>query len=255
MLASLLVTIGYGACSDGGPGSPDGGPGNPDDPSCHWDCFGQQECEDGQVRVWSRGAVPCSEWTGDCPNQIEHTCEKGCRSDLATDWDLKFPPWFLCEEHRPKQAGDACASDSDCEPFTIIYDAGGGIQVIHLSCEAETGRCVEIAPPDVEGAGDACNLAPADVAGISGNLVLVDAPGCATRLCAVDTNHDEECVPQGCTIQCSTDRDCPQGTLCLEARNESSDVPGFLTAVCVTGFVAENRSRWHLLECPDGATP
>jgi hypothetical protein len=183
---------------------------------------------------------------------------KAAGSDLG-DEDEQLPPEFLCEEYRPKQVGDACASDSDCEPFTVTGGVEGNIVVVHLACDLDAGQCAEIAPPEVEGVGDSCNLTPADVAEFYGygSLVLVDALDCATGLCVVDALHDNTCVPQSCSIRCTTDRDCPQGTLCLEARDEASDAQGYEATVCVEAFVVDAQNGWQLLECPDenGATP
>lgn len=123
--------------------------------NCHMDCFGHillASCEEGKAFTQSvvHAPIPCN--SGYCPTRDDYsTCQKGCRRDLdglsLNQMNIDFNcvmsslcAHFLCEEYRPKKAGDACESVGDCSPMDKGEAAEHPDQ--DLTCDFESGICV-----------------------------------------------------------------------------------------------------------------
>lgn len=181
------------------------------DPYCHYDCFGYHECSDGVVTSWDHTPVPCEYWEGECPHSVTYECERGCRTDVDSIGPFEDPR-DMCEEFRPKQAGDPCTEEAHCEPqvATIDYQTDTVVNV-YLTCDLELGVCVERDPPVVEDYLAQCGLEPPiDGEGYSYGVMNVDT--CSGGLCLYV--EGDTCVRQGCTIACDSDDDCPMGSVC-----------------------------------------
>ena len=185
----------------------------PYDPDCHWDCFGHNECHDGVVTTWAHVPVPCEYYDGECPHEVSYTCERGCRTDTDTVYEPYYlDPKEMCEEGRPKHAGDPCAVAADCEPQVAEVDGQGHVTNVYLRCDEATGTCVAREPPVVEDWLAPCGIAAplGSSEGYEYGFVTTDA--CSGGVCLI--NEEETCVRQGCTIRCDTDDDCPPGSTC-----------------------------------------
>jgi hypothetical protein len=116
------------------------------DESCHLDCFGGLQCEDGVIYESLSGPIPCWEQSGMfCPVTERRQCERGCRTDGVTWGRSSYDPdedfAWLCEEGRPKEEGDPCAEDDHCAP-TEPTETDAGVEDMHLQCDVDAGACV-----------------------------------------------------------------------------------------------------------------
>jgi len=222
-----------------------------DDPSCHWDCLGgYHSCEEGVVTTHGGGAIACSVWEGQCPIEGRHTCEQGCRTDIL-ELDDDQDPSLLCEEHRPRTAGEPCEDDLDCRPFTVVTEPDGALSPIHLVCDVQQGTCVETAPPVIDGYMTSCEVRPYDIVAAPWESPhLLDNTSCVTGLCLADNSDDSRvCVPQGCTVACADDADCPAHAVCETfppARNDETERRGCVPRMAQPPYLN--------LSCP-GETP
>lgn len=191
------------------PGGPDSG--EPDaDPYCHYDCFGYNECSDGVVTTWDHAPVPCEHWEGECPHSESYTCERGCRADGVSATGPFEPPSSMCEEARPKQAGDPCEQETDCDPQVAEYDpATGTVTNVYLRCDLDLHMCVEREPTVIEDYLAPCGLvAPLDGPGYSYGFREVDV--CSGGLCVYverDTCVGRRTVGASASHVCSALRD------------------------------------------------
>lgn len=122
---------------------------------CHLDCPGgpsEYKCQRGQAWVKGTyqggGTVPCGT---DCSYwEDNHACSRGCRTDgfdsvYSTCVNHCGPvgvgccAYFLCEESKPKDAGDPCRTDADC----TWYDETGKLHDTELVCNTADGVCEE----------------------------------------------------------------------------------------------------------------
>jgi hypothetical protein len=234
------------ACDPGADEEPGGSP--DDDPYCHWDCFsGSHSCEDGVVTSRGGGSIPCSEWEGDCPLVDRYMCEQGCRTDISWLDGNEPDPSILCEEHRPRVAGDRCEDDLDCRPFTVVTEPDGALSPIHLVCDVQQGTCVETAPPVIDGYMTSCEVTPSDIVSFPGHSPhVLDDTSCVTGLCLADNSDQRACVPQGCTVTCADDADCPARAVCKTILPDTDDE--IERRVCVPAMAW---APFLNLSCPD----
>lgn len=249
-IASLSGLLGCGSGSDS----------EEDEPFCS-ECLPGRYCHEGTVWEISGGNIPCSEWTGECPARV-HECQKGCRTDdVSLSWSEDLA--MFCREHQPKHPGDPCVDDSDCRPLSYSESPYGTTVVTHLACDVAQGACVETDAPVIEGYMDPCGLTLADIpeALPRDRLWRIERSECATGSCLMSTSaqalDQDGCIPQGCTVRCTGHGDCPQGSLCVDVRGESS----FMESACVPMIA---RPPYNDLFCPgeprfpsclDGALP
>lgn len=115
----------------------------------------------------------------------------------------------MCEENRPKQVGDPCDDESDCEPQVATWE-GTEVTTVYLRCDLEQGTCVSRDPPVVEDWLAACGLELDSQPGYAYGYMPVAA--CTGGVCLY--LETDECMLQGCTIPCDSDGDCPMGAVC-----------------------------------------
>jgi hypothetical protein len=119
----------------------------------------------------------------------------------------------MCEEVRPKKAGDACMTEEDCLPTPALPDAQGNLVNTYLTCDGTT--CVNRPPPEVPDYLAACGEGLFDEVE-PGEYGIVAAPECEGGLCLYYRRSDAACVDQGCTLRCAADQDCPNGSACVD---------------------------------------
>lgn len=144
-----------------------------------------------------------------------HRCVRGCRIDYAEilaaagDYVAWSSSEELCEETRPKEAGDACQSSADCRPSPVTYRDGGYVPQQYLLCHE--GACVSTSPPVINGwmTGWGCG----EVIGAPAGIQVVPASGCGGGLCLL-VEEVNGCRPQTCTARCTGDEDCPPESIC-----------------------------------------
>lgn len=161
-----------------------------------------------------------------CNVHLETTCKKGCRKDCKklnpyTKWE------DYCEENRPKRPGDPCNDDKDCTPSTFHVDVSKLLLLQgYLRCDASLKKCVNTPPPPKKDFMASCGVQlsyegyrkiPSPYAPALG---LVAAPKCESQTCFLFGDEQQQCVFQGCTSLCQSDRQCPQGSRCLDVINE-----------------------------------
>ena len=207
-----------------------------DDEFCHIDCFGYTECNEGVVTAWLHTPVPCEYWEGECPNQTVGTCARGCRVD-GERADPYEDPMSVCEENRPKRVGDPCEDDSWCQPTSSTVDAANTVYNLYLRCDEESGSCLETSPPVIDNYLSHCGLTNAD-ANFSTPSSQVPgyaaAESCPSGLCIVRQSSD--CLRQGCTIQCDSATECPQGSTCEAGyRNRGFEPVTVRRGICKPG--------------------
>ncbi|UJR82731.1 hypothetical protein [Sandaracinus amylolyticus] len=127
--AILAIGCGPGSSAIEGDAGPPG--------ACTFECFpGGFRCRGGVIVEVPRVTVPC-DTTSVCPDgEPVHTCERGCVEDAMSSSSDD-----LCNETRPKNEGDPCEIDADCEPSATSTP---------LACDPLLRVCV---PPRAE----ACN--------------------------------------------------------------------------------------------------
>jgi hypothetical protein len=183
------------------------------DPRCHWDCFGEITCVDGEVRQSGGLPIPCAEWTGSCGYSVLGVCASGCGDTppvLPGAWEL----W--CEGSEERRAGDPCTLDADCQPPAPEITSTGIVRG-YLACDAAVGECVAVDPPVAPDSGEACGL---DVdalldADVYAHGVLA-APGCSSGYCLFLADVAPACDRDGCATTCEDDWDCPPELFCAE---------------------------------------
>ena len=203
-------------------------------PYCHYDCFSYHECRDGVVTTSGGGPIPCEHWGGSCPSHQSYVCERGCRVDTDRMYG-PVEPRDICEEWRPKQVGDPCAEERDCEPQVAEVDEEGTVTNVYLRCDTDLGECVArpapVAPDDylLE-----CGIrAPyGDPDGWESGVIATDT--CAEGVCLFIER--ETCVEQGCTVRCDSDDDCPMGSTCESFRCLTPEFPPASWGVCFPGW-------------------
>jgi hypothetical protein len=182
-------------------------------PDCHYDCGTQYSCEDGTVYRYPAN-IPCCQGGPELceAGSPEFQCVDGCFVD-EVGWFESGPygePKQLCNEHRPRVAGDSCETKGDCAPAETYFD--GEQKEKQLACDADTGTCFDDSAPDYLGY---CDIPTAD---LSDGRGFVEAPadgfgGCGdASYCVVDNGADRLC--QSCTTTCESDADCPSGSGC-----------------------------------------
>lgn len=182
------------------------------DPNCHWDCFGYHTCKDGVVTSFIHAPVPCDRWTGNCPSLQSYTCERGCRTDVES-LNILSEPRDMCEEWRPKKAGDPCWEPAHCDPQVATDEPDGGIVNVYLRCDLDAGACVDRDPPSIADYLEPnCGMTPDTSPGDSYGSTA--APTCSAGACVFLEREREHCVLQGCTAWCDSDDDCPPGSHC-----------------------------------------
>jgi hypothetical protein len=67
-----------------------------EDKSCHYDCFGQMYCINGQVFSQYHAPVACSDWQGACPTAPPLNCPNGCLPKGPTSVGYAGDPTTLC---------------------------------------------------------------------------------------------------------------------------------------------------------------
>jgi hypothetical protein len=195
------------------------------------------KCEKGLVSAIIDPCAKCgpSNW------QPVHTCRSGCRIDYQEivskgDWI----PWSsqeeLCEETRPKHAGDPCRTRGDCAPSNAAYTNGVYVPPEYLLCSS--GVCVSTSPPVIRGWMNQFGCGEG-VDAPSGTRV-VPARNCGDGLCLL-TDEVNGCRPQTCTALCTSDQDCPSESSC-------GYFPDGLRA-CKPGYPPNDVSA---LRCPRG---
>jgi hypothetical protein len=191
-------------------GLPDSGSVDPGgyDPIC--ECFGYHECRDGVVTTWVTTQVECDGWNGECPMGEGYQCERGCRADAEEVDYAALPPEELCEENRPKQIGDACATEEDCRPEVAVVQDDFTVVNVYLTCDTAAGLCVAREAPVVADWMAQCGLLLDGEPGFAYGYVESDA--CSGGVCLFVER--ETCVSQGCTIRCVSDGECPMGSVC-----------------------------------------
>ena len=199
---------------DGGrAGALDGGLSGLDvDHSCHWDCFYDRRCVDGEVIEQFHAPVPCSAWTGSCPSFVAGVCAEGC-SDRLPSGARRDAPWTVyCEEGEQKIVGDPCASDEDCQPPAPV---DGERQ--YLACDATTGTCSATEPPTPADMGAPCGVTFEAQSNAEGSAygVVADA-SCSSGWCRFIAHEDPTCDLHGCAAPCEDDWDCPREQICLD---------------------------------------
>jgi hypothetical protein len=156
--------------------------------------------------------IPCSQYEGSCPVVTAYTCEKGCRRDVARIDSSRALAPDMCEENRPKRAGDPCADERDCRPQIADVPWDGPITHVYLRCDLDAGRCVDRPPPPpIPDFLESCGIGVDDPA----RFGLHESTACGSGWCYVD-GATQACVYQGCTAPCADDGDCPPGTLCSD---------------------------------------
>jgi hypothetical protein len=184
------------------------------DPSCHFDCFDDHECVDGVVTSWRGEPIACDDWEGACPSYVGYTCERGCRIDIEEIDYVVADAQFLCEEYRPKHAGDLCTEEAHCHPQVATWNPDGTITNVYLTCDVSAGVCVDREPPVIPDFLQPCGIeAPIDPLGSYTSGVL-ETSLCTAGVCVYWEDPSETCVWQGCTAVCDSDDDCPPGTYC-----------------------------------------
>jgi hypothetical protein len=203
--------------------SPDVRPGT-DDPSpnedehdddCHYDCFGEFECRDGQVYERFHAPIPCNHPDYDTlvaqciTGTLVGSCEQGCATVTNYRYDVFNDPWtIMCEEGRPRIVGDPCQTNADCTPSLQMVIAPPDSTPRPLICNETTQRCVD---PDHTDYLNWCNLDATPAT--SDDPTYLAAPGCAAEHCLLKRAfRDNHC--QGCTMPCESSEDCPAGSYC-----------------------------------------
>ncbi len=217
--------------------------------SCHKDCWYGLSCRGGAVFERRLTAVPCDQ---PCPEGRNiGNCRLGCGPpEQINKIDVDRCPLALCRDQLPKRPGDACISDDECGPTraepagqTETPDGGSdalpdanGLRQIYLRCDIYTRACVERQAPmlaDWLGPCDAALLA-AQASDITGHI---PDPSCSGGVCVVAEAHqglsDWTCRPQGCSLRCSGDDECPQGAFCKNPGGRRC--PRDLDGVCMPG--------------------
>ncbi|MFI5299383.1 MAG: hypothetical protein ACHREM_14915 [Polyangiales bacterium] len=122
-------------------------------------------------------------------------------------------PHLACAADAPKHAGDPCASATGCAPTPAAVTDASIVVNTYLTCDADAGVCVSVAPPVVPDFLGPCHV---DLTGVeAGAYGYVGAPSCSGRLCLIAPSvGTPSCVAQGCTSPCAVDSDCPQGAIC-----------------------------------------
>jgi len=184
-----------------------------EDPNCHYDCGGVATCEGGLINLPRAAPIACEAWTGSCGSG-QFDCESGCRADgvresFAQTMDVAIAD--LCEEHRPKQVDDLCATEADCQPQVAVRNDDGTVSNTYLECDATLGRCVARAPTVIKDFFATCDLHPIRKPRHS----VLETSLCSGGVCAYSANDTDACIHQACTARCDSDGDCPQGTICL----------------------------------------
>lgn len=191
--------------------------------SCHHDCFGGSQCSAGVVTVYGRGPVPCWAWEGSCPVDRTFLCEKGCRSDGVRYVDYFDPigPRLLCEEGRPKKAGDRCVSNADCAPTVATKTSETTVENTYLRCDVDAGRCVDAPAPVIADYLAPCGLDSSKVP--MGSHGEVSASACPSNVCLYAWTTT--CFAEGCTALCAGDHECPPGSVCQPPTYYYGDEP------------------------------
>lgn len=188
-----------------------------DDPSCHYDCFRDVSCVDGEVEMVVNWPVPCSEWTGSCPTMYLGTCPAGCgdRAPVALyPWQLPWQQW--CEGTEQRIVGDSCTTDDDCTPpAPIVLPDLMGYRRARLGCVR--GACEEMPIPVPSDFGQACIATFDSLSSPTGSAagVVVDS-SCESGWCLFEARELPDCDRHGCAIACEEDWDCPEGMTCRE---------------------------------------
>lgn len=223
------------------------------DAYCHYDCFGWADCVGGVATAWGNGAVECRHWSGSCPIEGRVECREGCSTHLTGSeyFDDLSPEWFnprrLCEEGRWREIGDPCVTDADCAD-TRSNVSRREITNYYLDCDAETGTCVVGIEPAIPDYLAPCSVDLSDFPPFEG-LVRDDA--CSAGVCIFEeADSAAACRPNGCTVPCQYDSDCPQGSGCSSGFYDRWAPAGTprIARVCAPGAP---RSEGGNLECPD----
>jgi hypothetical protein len=125
-------------------------------------------------------------------------------------------PVVMCEEGRPKVAGDACGSDDDCQPPS---SSGPRTTVdrMHLACDEATLTCVPVPDPFPADWNGACGEDPAaylDPGEPGWSSGFIRDPACAGGICLFQ--ESETCIASQCGLECEHDWDCPDASWCYE---------------------------------------
>jgi hypothetical protein len=201
------------------------------DPSCHWDCLGGPTCEEGVATRRVHAPVPCAVWTGECPVLETVTCARGCRTDGVTMLAPSDRAELLCEELRPKVAGDPCTEDAHCWPVRTVGE-GETADRDHLECDEASGACVSVPDPRPSDFFGPCDVDVAPFFDTEDPPVigaLADA-SCEEGACIVVERAT--CVRTACTLPCESDSQCPDGTVCHEVIDLGAGGAPGTTRVC-----------------------
>ena len=222
---------------------------NDPDAPCTFRCNARITCDDGTLTRWSSATLACGSTIEDCPREGAGTCQRGCREDIDSLPGGSVPTQ-LCEENRPKWAGDPCTTLADCLPLPATDTVLGVPQNRYLRCDTDAGVCVADSPPTVPDYMTACGIdeedleeppAPDDI-----RYGIVAASDCPGDLCLFI--EAETCVRQGCTVACTGDHECPPGSRCAPNLTDwSLDPLATIPAVCKPGRLFEFGPG---LECP-----
>ena len=183
--------------------------------SCHIDCFGTISCVEGQVYRMASSPLPCGEGLT-CPETLEYTCAQGCAFTQVYPGALDIDTHgyvILCNEFDESRVGHACRSDLDC-PSPLPEELPDGSVNTPAYLECVDGACAE--RPAVEVAD---YLAPCELtidATYIKSHVAIESSACSEGVCLIGPpEQGSSCIPQGCSLLCSQDADCPGGSLCV----------------------------------------
>ena len=167
-----------------------------EDKSCHYDCFGQMYCINGQVFSQYHAPVACSDWQGACPTAPPLNCPNGCLPKGPTSVGYAGDPTTLCNPC-PSQYRMGPNCETCVNPLRLPPD------------------CTECSDPEIHGPGcDQCLAGPGSPGCPCSNDIDCNIGGC--HLGSSGKRCASACVYGGCSAPgtaCVTSPPAPQ--LCI----------------------------------------
>ena len=151
----------------------------------------------------------------------------------------------MCEEGRPKVAGDPCATDTDCQPpsSTGSFD---DVDRHHLVCDGATSSCVagpDPIPSDWLARCEEDFTALRESTPEASAYGIVRSPSCSTGVCIFFER--DTCVATGCGQPCEHDWHCPDGAHCQDSADWTDPAAPIAVRTCRASSADEAKLDCH----------
>lgn len=213
------------------------------DTDCHIDCPPTIFCQKGVV-FHTGGSFSCR--TG-CLYTKLFTCKKGCRKDCHSVITNISSAREACEEGRVKVVGDTCDNNLDCLPIKSSKDQNNKkTHNDYLSCNQDKGICEEsTAPLTNKDYMKECS----DIdykRRIERKYGYLHSRSCSSSKCFFEWDFSESCIRMGCSIECTGNHDCPQGSFCHQLTDQTpvdKRIPNLRgSKICIPGVKTSSNS-------------